>query len=263
MQQRFDRRTHEARLIEHHVGFHGRRNVHQMSGHLADAIDHGDGVRIAALLHHRKIDGSLSVDMNDVVLKSVGILELADVRHQHRIVAVHLDRILAGILQIELRVRIDVVVEISDLNVARRKNDVRLTQGPHHVHRTDLPGFQLERIDIELDLTPWSAKRLRNGCAGNARELIANEVLSDVLQIAVRHSFAVHRDQTNGKARSVGLEHHRRQGAGRQVLHIRDGQVGDGRRVNVRIGVGLKIDANDTDAVQRSRFDMIDAAGEA
>ena len=37
---------------------------------------------------------------------------------------------------------------------------------------------------------------------------------------------------------------------GGKILHVRDGQVGDGRRVDIRIGVRLEIDANNTDAVR-------------
>ena len=111
---------------------------------LADAIDHGNRVRIAALLHHREIDRTLPVHVNHVVLQSVSVFELADIRHQDRILAVHLDGILIRVLQIELRVRIDVVVQVPDLHVAGRKNDVGLAQRPHHIHRADLPGFQLE-----------------------------------------------------------------------------------------------------------------------
>ena len=39
-------------------------------------------------------------------------------------------------------------------------------------------------------------------------------------------------------------------------------KIGDGCRVDIGVGVGLKINANDADAVERSRFDVVDAAGE-
>ena len=108
--------------------------------------------------------------------------------------------ILVRVLEIELGVGINVVVQISDLHIAGRKNDISLAQRAHDVHRTDLPGFEFERIDVELDLTPRPAKRLRDGCAGNARQLISNEVLRDVFQIAIGHPVAIHGHQAHGQA---------------------------------------------------------------
>ncbi len=93
-------------------------------------------------------------------------------------------------------------------------------------------------------------------------KLVSHEILRNVLEIAVRHSFTVHRYQTNRQTGRIGLEHHRRQRARRQVLHVGNREIGNGRRVYVGIGVGLKVDANDTDAVERSRLNMIDPAGE-
>src|SRR5580658_9835971 len=103
--------------------------------------------------------------MHDVVLKSVSVSELSNIGHHHRILAAHLQRILAGTLEIELRVRIDVVIEISDLYVAGRKNDIGLAECPHHIHGADLTRLQLVGIDIELNLPPRSAKRLRDSRA--------------------------------------------------------------------------------------------------
>ena len=181
MQQGLDRRAYETRLIEHHIRLHCRRNINQMSDGPTDAVHHGDGVRISALLHHRKIDGTLPVNMDHVVLQSMGILKRSHVRHQNRILAVHFDGILAGILQIELCIRIDVVVQISDLNVACGKNNVRLVERSNDVHRTNLSGLEFERIDVKLDLPPRSTEWLRDRCAGNTCQLIPNEVLCDVL----------------------------------------------------------------------------------
>src|SRR4029077_11227555 len=203
----------------------------------ADAVDHRECVRIASLLHHGQIDGTLSIDADDVVLQRMRVLELSNVRHEYRAGAVHFDWILAGVLQVELRIRVDVVVKVSDLDVAGRQDHVRLTERPNYVHGADLPRFELERIDIELDLPPRSAERLRNRRAGNTRQLVANEILRDVLQIAICHALAIHGDQADGKTRRVGLQDDGRQGAGRQVFHVRHGKAGDGRGVDVRVRI--------------------------
>ncbi len=143
-----------------------------------------------------------------------------------------------------------VVVKIPDLHIAGGKNDVGLAQRAHNVHGADLPRFQLQRIHVELNLAPGSAEGLWNRRSGYACQLIANKVLRDVLQVAVRHSFAVHGHQTNGQAGRVRFENHRRQSTGGQILHIRDRKIGNGGRVNIGVGVGLKIDANDADSAQ-------------
>src|SRR5581483_5801840 len=143
MQKSLDRGADETGLVEHDIGLHCRGNVDEVGYRISDSVDYRDRVRIAALLHHRQIDRTLAVHMDGVVLERVRILELPDVGHQHRVCAVHFDRILAGVLEIELGVRVDVVVQIPDLHVTGGKDYVRLTQAPHNVHRADLSRLQL------------------------------------------------------------------------------------------------------------------------
>ena len=58
----------------------------------ADAIDHGDGVRVAALLEDRQVDGALAIDADDVVLKGLRVLGFPDVGDAHGRLPHHLER---------------------------------------------------------------------------------------------------------------------------------------------------------------------------
>ena len=66
--QRFDGGLHEHRLIEHHFGDQLFRNIDQLAERLFDAIHHGDGIGVAALLQHRRVDRTLAVHAHDVGL---------------------------------------------------------------------------------------------------------------------------------------------------------------------------------------------------
>src|SRR4029077_16031259 len=68
VKQVLDRLLHEQRLVKNDVGDELLGHVGQSGDCLLDAIDHGDGVAVTALLHHRQVNGFLSVDADDVLL---------------------------------------------------------------------------------------------------------------------------------------------------------------------------------------------------
>jgi hypothetical protein len=71
-----------------------------------------------------------------------------------------------------------------------------------------------------------------------------------------------HRHQANGQAGGVKLQHHRRQGAGRQALQVGQREVGEFRHVRVGVRPRLKIDFDNADSQHRARLHVINAAGQ-
>ena len=149
------------------------------------AVDDGDRVGVAALLHHRQERRPLAVHLDDVVLDLVGVLGVADVADaHHRAVGRRLERNPVDVGHVpELAVREDRVVVRPDLHVARRQNQVRVVDGAHHVHRAHLVRLELRRIDVHHDLPVLAAERLRHRRAGHARQLVADRELPDVAQL--------------------------------------------------------------------------------
>ncbi len=49
-----------------------------------DAVDHRDGVDVAALLENGQVDRALAIDPHDAGLDLRGVLGRADVAHHHR-----------------------------------------------------------------------------------------------------------------------------------------------------------------------------------
>ena len=140
----------------------------------------------------------------------------------------------------ELAIAVNVVVARTDAHVARGKNGVRFVHRAHHVHRAQLRGFQLHRIDVELDLAILAAVGLRNRSTRDVRELIAHIELPKIVQLRFVEPLALQRDQANRQAGGIELQHHWRQRALRQSPQVRHGKIGDLTDRGIRIGAGLE-----------------------
>ena len=263
VEQRLDRALDEQRLVEHDLRRQLLRHVDQAADQILHAVDDGDGVGVAALLHHRQVDRRLAVDGHDVVLDLVAVLGAADVAHRDRRSADGLQRDAVDVGNgAELAVGEDGVVERPDLHVARRQNQVRVVDRADHVHRAHLVRLQLRRIDVDHDLAVLAAEGRRHRRAVDAGQLVPDGELPEVAQLRFVQPFALQRDQTHRQARGVELLHDRRQRAGRQAAEIGHRQVRD--LVHVRIGArpGLEEHLDDADAGQRARLHVIDAGAE-
>ncbi len=167
---------------------------------------------------------------------------MPDVAEPQNTVAYRLERNIVHFGDIrQLAVAVDVVVARANANVSGRENLVRIVHGAHHVHRTQLCRLELYRIDIKLDLTILAAKRLRNGCSGNVRNLVANGELSFVVQLRFVQALSFERNKAHGKTRCVELQHHRRQRTLRQSTQVGHGKVRDFADRRVWIGSRLEV----------------------
>ena len=122
--------------------------------------------------------------------------------------------------------------------------------------------FQFVRVGVDHDLAIAAAERLRHARPRHAGDLIANLELRQVAQRGLVEPLAFERHQADRQAGGVELQHHRRQGPGRQAPQLRHRQIGDGGDRRIRIGARLKVNLDHADAGERSRFDMLDAAAQ-
>src|ERR1022692_3015717 len=228
-----------------------------------DAIHHRDRVGVPTLLHHRKIHRRLTVVAYHVGLNLLRIFGIAEVGDAHRRLPHHLDRKIVDVRhRAQLAIRVDVVIQRPKLHIARRQNQVRVVDGAHHVHGTQLVGFQLVGVGIDHDLAVRPAERLRHAGARNTADLVADLKLRHVAQRGLIHPCALEGDQAHRQARSVQFQYHWGQSAGRQPAQLRHRQIrdrGDGR---VRIRAGLKEYLNHAHTGQGAGFDMLDAGAQ-
>ena len=193
----------------------------QMLERFLDAVNDGDGIGVAALLQNREVNGRLTVHTHDVGLNGVGVHGVADIPDEHGGLA---DRFqghavdeLGGRC---LAVGIQIVIDGSDFDVAGGKNEIALVDGANHVHGAQLVGFKLQWIDIHHDLAILSAEGLGNRSAWDVGNLVANVVLTEVVQFGFVQTLAFEGNQADGQAGGVKLQHHRRQRAGRKAAEV-------------------------------------------
>ena len=122
--------------------------------------------------------------------------------------------------------------------------------------------LEFERIHINHDLTVAATERLRHGGAGDVGDLVAHVILAEVAQLGFVQTFAFQSDQTDGQARRVELQNHRRQRAGRQLAQIRHREIRNAGHGGISVEARLEINFDQTHARQRTRFDVIHAAGQ-
>jgi hypothetical protein len=163
---------------------------------------------------------------------------------------------------VNLAVDIKVVIIRPDLHVAGGQNQIGVIHRADHIHDAQLVRFQFQRIHINHDLPVAPAERLRHGRARHIGDLVAHVELAEVAQLRLVQAFAFQGNQTHRQAGRVKLQNHRRQGAGRQLAQIRHREVGDAGHGGIGIEAGLKINLDQAHARQRTRFNVIHAAGQ-
>jgi hypothetical protein len=86
----------------------------------------------------------MSVDADDVVLKSGAVDGLSHVGDEYRLLAFGLERHAIERLSVgDLGVRVEVVVHGTEAHVASRQDQIRQVRGAHDIHRAEFMGLEL------------------------------------------------------------------------------------------------------------------------
>ena len=156
-------------------------------------------------------------------------------------------------------VQVDVVFVIAHLRRARRDDDVGRVERIADVEGGDAVGIKRGGIEIRHHGAAHTAQRCGRGEAGNREELDADEVEAVVEQLAGRKHVAVDVELRDRDVAGVVGNDLRRLDAAWQIA-----QDGLGHRVDLRdrradVRAGLEINPQQTNAVDRFGFDMLDA----
>ena len=202
-----------------------------------------------------------SVDAHDIGLRRRALMHVGDVAHVddravdllHRQIVDLLEQDRAGIER-------DVPVELADLLVAGRQDQVLHRDGVDDVVGRDVVRLHRLLVEIDLHLQDLAAIGRGHRRAGDGGELRPDEVLPEVEQLHLRQLFARQRQLQDRHARGVVAQHVRRRDAGRQELEHRLRGRRHLRQRGGDVDVLLKEDLDDAVAVERLRLDVLDVA---
>ena len=194
----------------------------------------------------------------------VGIFCLADIVHRNPGTSHGLHWDFAQLLHVvDQAIGVDVVIERSHLHVAGRQDEVGSVHSIYDVHRAQLPGCQLEGIDVHHDLAVLAPEGRRNFRTLHHSDLIADRELPHVVKLGLIQAVAFEGYQANRKARGIELQNYRGQGAGRQAFQVGEREIRDLRYICVCIRSRLEVNLDHADAQQRTRFHVVDPAGQS
>jgi len=186
-----------------------------------DAVDHGERVG-ARLPVDRQVDLSLAVHPHDVGLDLRAVPGLPDVAQEHRRVADHLDR--HGVEIFDLRhhcIGDDLEIEVAELGIAGRDEDVLVAQGRHDIERRQVARCKLHGIDVGEDAAQLAAVDRGRDHARNALQSIAQIEVGDVVEPGLVEGGATDRDERERqRRRRIERHHHGRDRARRQVVEV-------------------------------------------
>ena len=249
VQHRLDRFLDVHRLIEHQGGGHLLGDVEQVADQVPHPVDHLNGVGIAPLLHDGDVTRFLAVHPHDVVLNLIGVLGLPHVSHRDPRGPHRLDGDIVQVLHlVHQAIGIDVVIVGAHLHIAGGQDQIRLVHRVHHVHGSHLARKELVGVHVHHGLPVLPAKRRRDLRPLHHRNLVADGKLRVVVKLRFGEPLPFHRHQANRQAGGIKLQHHGRQGAGRQALQVGQGQVGDFRHIGVGAGSRLEVNLDNADS---------------
>ncbi len=142
---------------------------------------------------------------------------------------------------------------------SRRQRQVLGIDRIHDVERRQSPGQQLVRVDIDHNLPIFAAGRRRQRDAGNRRQILANAVNTEIIELLFVQAVRIEAELQHRNARRIELYDDGRLDPGR---HQRPNGI---RRRNdlcdskVEIDVWLEVDLLDRQTIEGLRFHVLDA----
>ena len=112
-------------------------------------------------------------------------------------------------------VQSNVPIELADLGIAGRKDQILGRNGIDHVIGRNVVRLHGLLVEIGLDLKNFAAVRGGNRCAGNGCKLRPDEILSQVEQLHLRQLLARQSQLQDRHRRGIVAQHIGRRDAGR------------------------------------------------
>ena len=131
-----------------------------------------------------------------------------------------------------------------------------------HVVQAQVARFELERIDVDLNLAVGAAIGLRHRRSLHVGDLVAHLELRQILEPGFVQALALERDQADGLRGSGHAQHNGRQRARRQAAQIGHGEVGNVAQRRIGIGAGFEVDLDQAHAGERARLAVIHIGGQ-
>jgi len=149
-----DRLADVDRLVQGHADLHARRHADELRQELPHLVHHRDRVG-AGLLVDVQHDAALGVDAHDRGLRLVGVVhapDVLDVDGRQVRADVPDDDVLHRLDELELVVRVEVIVPPARLHVAGGQEEVRVVHHPHDVEDREPLGVELVAVQVHRDL---------------------------------------------------------------------------------------------------------------
>jgi len=235
-----------------------RQHVTDLGQHVADAVDDRQRRDAAGVAdgHQR---ARHAIDRDGVGLYLKAIVHVRDVAHEHRASIDPLDRErVDGLDDVRTVVHGDQIVEVADLHIARRQDDVLGLQGVTHIGRCQPARLQRLLIEIGHDDARLAAVGIGHLCTVYHGECRADDVLPEVVERGVRKRAARERQLDDRHVGCAVADHERRSDVGRHVLehHQRAARELRDRARDVRALV--QVDLLDAHALVAGRLDARD-----
>ncbi len=240
-----------------------RRNQRQPRAHIGDDVQRG----CVARLQKGDERGPLPVDAHNVGLRRKAVAHIADVVDVDRRAVYSLDRqVVERRNRLRRAVGLDLIVDLAHLHIAGGQDDVLRAHRVHHVGSGEAIGLQLLGVDVHLHLALLAAVWEGHGGALHRGQLGANEVRAKVVQLLLCEAVAGESQLQHGNAGCAVLNDERRRRARGITAQRRLCDRRDLRHGLRDVDIGVEVDLDDGDAVQRLRLrvlDVIDRGGQA
>ncbi|OIQ72479.1 hypothetical protein GALL_458950 [mine drainage metagenome] len=234
------------------------KRVLEVDDLLLDAGDDVERRNVTRLQHHHQ-NGTIAVDMDDVGLRRIAVAHGRDVPDIDRGAIDDLDRETAEFVDLQRRiVDLNDIFEATDLRGACRLDQVLRRKRVGDVLTRESQRLQRRRIDVDLDLTLLAAIGIRDRRAGHGDQRRAQLIDGDIGKHLFGEAFTGQRELDDRNRRGAVIEDQRRRRPGGHLLDDRLRNRGDLGVGGADIGVGLKEDLDDADAVIGIRGDVLD-----
>ena len=241
---------HEDRCIGDDFNVHmGRHDLLDARKGCPDAVDHVQGRRLAAF-HDDNNDGLFTVHDYGVCLRRPCQLNIGDVAQENERISFPFNRNIVEFRNLRRhRVCLDHPVGLLDLHIARGQHDILAIESRMDIGWRYIASQHLVLIEGYQKLLGLSTVRMRNNRPGDHDNQGPELVIRKIVEVCRRHLVRGNLQAGNRYLRGFQPHDHGRRNIRRQRLDNRLGYGCDFRFCAREVGVGLKKNIRDADAV--------------